>query len=123
MRRRPGSRLIVSVYGSGGVQNGMNSPGPGPLTASTKAAVSRTERDWQPWIETSPVKSDICGASENTPRDTFSPILPLTPAGMRIEPPPSVACAIGTTPAATIAALPADEPQVVYSVFQGLRVT
>ncbi len=44
---------------------------------------------------------------------TFSPILPLTPAGMRIEPPPSVACAIGTAPAATIAALPADEPQVV----------
>ena len=101
----------------------MNSPGEGPRQASTKAAVSRTERDWQPWIETSPVRSDRCGAIENTPRDTFRPMFPLTPAGMRIEPPPSVACAIGTTPAATIAALPADEPQVVYSVFQGLRVT
>src|SRR5215475_15458760 len=100
----------------------MNSPGLGPRTASTKAAVSRTLRDWQPWIDTSPVKSDRCGASENTPRETFRPILPLTPAGMRIEPPPSVACASGTTPAATIAALPADDPQVVWSVFQGLRV-
>jgi hypothetical protein len=40
-------------------------------------------------------------------------MLPLTPAGIRIEPPPSVACAIGTAPAATMAALPADDPQVV----------
>ena len=91
----------------------MNSPGAGPRQASTKAAVSRTVRDWQPWIETSPLRSDRSGDSENTPRETFSPILPLTPAGIRIEPPPSVACAIGTVPAATIAALPADEPQVV----------
>ena len=91
----------------------MNSPGAGPRQASTNAAVSRTVRDWQPWIETSPLRSDSSGDSENTPRETFSPILPLTPAGMRIEPPPSVACAIGTAPAATIAALPADEPQVV----------
>src|ERR1700741_4100658 len=101
----------------------MNSAGEGPRQASTKAAVSRTERDWQPWIETSPERSDRCGASEYTPRETFSPILPLTPAGMRIDPPPSVACAIGTAPAATIAALPADEPQGGYSAFQGLRVT
>src|SRR5258708_10041646 len=100
----------------------MNSPGAGPRQASTKAAVSRTERDWQPWMETSPVRSDKCGAIENTPRETLRPILPLTPAGMRIEPPPSVACVIGTTPAATIAALPADEPQVGESVVQGLRV-
>src|SRR5260370_329647 len=87
------------------------------LTGSTKSAgglVSpRTERHWQPRTDTSPVKSEGCGASENTPRETLSPMLPLTPAGMRIEPPPSVACAIGTTPAATMAALPADDPHVV----------
>ena len=87
--------------------------GAGPRHASTKAAVSRTERDWQPGMETSLVKSDKCGAIENTPRETLRPILPLTRVGMRIEPPPSVACAIGTTPAATIAALPADGLQVV----------
>src|SRR4029079_17376071 len=101
----------------------MNSPGAGPRQASTKAAVSRTERDWQPWIETSPLRSDKSGDSEDTPRETLSPILPLTPTGIRIDPPPSVACAIGNAPAATIAALPADDPQGVWSVCQGLRVT
>ena len=35
------------------------------------------------------------------------------PAGMRIDPPPSVACEIGSTPAATIAPVPAEEPHVV----------
>jgi hypothetical protein len=50
---------------------------------------------------------------ENTPREGFKPMLPFTPAGMRIEPPPSVACDKGKTPAATAAAVPADEPQVV----------
>src|SRR5258708_16195446 len=95
----------------------MNSPGAGPRQASTKAAVSRTERDWQPWIETSPERSDRCGDSENTPRDTLRPMLPLTPAGIRIEPPPSVACPIGTTPAPTMPPLPAAPPQVVHSPF------
>ena len=102
-----------SQYGSAGVQNGMNSPGAPPRQLSTKAAVSRTVRVWQPWIDTSPDRSDRFGAIENTPRDTFRPILPFTPAGMRIEPPPSVACEIGSTPAATIAPVPAEEPQVV----------
>ncbi len=57
--------------------------------------------------------SDAFGAMENTPRDGFSPILRFTPAGMRMEPPPSVACEMGTTPAATAAAVPAEEPHVV----------
>src|SRR5690606_19211789 len=43
-------------------------------------------------------------------------------AGMRIEPPPSVACAIGSMPAATAAAEPPLDPPGVCSVFQGLRV-
>ncbi len=37
------------------------------------------------------------------------PTRPLTDAGMRIEPPPSLACAMGTAPAATSAADPAEE--------------
>ena len=41
---------------------------------------------------------------------------------MRIEPPPSVACAIGTTPAATNAADPPDEPPALRDGSQGLRV-
>src|SRR6516162_6913763 len=101
----------------------MNSPGAPPRQASTNCAVSRTVRLWQPWIDTRPVRSEAAGAIENTPRDTLRPILPQAPAGMRIEPPPSVACEIGSAPAATIAALPADEPLVVCARFQGLRVT
>ena len=49
---------------------------------------------------------------EHAARD-LQPDIAVDPAEIRIEPPPSVACAIGTAPAATIAALPADEPQVV----------
>ena len=60
---------------------------------------------------------------ENTPRDGFSPMLPQAPAGIRMEPPPSVAWEIGSTPAATMAAVPADDPLVVMSRSHGLRVT
>ena len=42
--------------------------------------------------------------------------------GTRIEPPPSEACAAGTMPAATRAADPPEDPPLVWSVFQGLRV-
>ena len=41
---------------------------------------------------------------------------------MRIEPSPSLPCAIGTSPAATAAAAPPDEPPGVRSVRHGLRV-
>ena len=41
---------------------------------------------------------------------------------MRIEPAPSVACAIGTIPAATAAAAPPLEPPVLWARFHGLRV-
>ncbi len=54
------------------------------------------------------------------PRVGFKPTRPLHEAGMRIEPPPSLACAIGKMPAATAAAEPPDEPPVECSRFQGL---
>ena len=41
---------------------------------------------------------------------------------MRIEPPPSLAWAIGTIPEATAAAEPPDEPPGVRPVSHGLRV-
>ena len=41
---------------------------------------------------------------------------------MRIEPPPSVACAIGTIRAATAAAEPPLEPPALCAGFHGLRV-
>ncbi len=44
------------------------------------------------------------------PREGLSPNRPQQDAGTRIDPPPSVACAIGTTRAATSAAAPPDDP-------------
>ena len=44
-------------------------------------------------------------------------------AGMRIEPAPSEPTAASTTPAATAAAEPPDEPPGVWSGCHGLRVT
>ncbi len=55
------------------------------------------------------------------PRVGLSPTSPLTEAGIRIEPPPSFAWARGTTPAATMAADPADEAPAVKSGSQGDR--
>ena len=56
------------------------------------------------------------------PRDTLRPTRPHMLAGMRIDPPPSLAWAIETMPAATAAALPPLEPPGVWPVFQGLCV-
>ena len=46
------------------------------------------------------------------PRVGLSPTRPHSLAGMRIEPPPSLACATATMPLATAAADPPDEPPV-----------
>ncbi len=56
------------------------------------------------------------------PRDGFSPNRPHRLAGMRIDPPPSVAWPIGRPRAATIAAEPPDEPPGERSGRQGLIV-
>src|SRR5699024_1718918 len=69
-----------------------------------------------------------CSASTNSgpqgvrPRPGLRPNRPQQAAGMRMLPPPSLAPANGTTPAATSAADPPDEPPGVCPVFQGLRV-
>ena len=62
-------------------------------------------------------------AREYRPADGFQPTRPVWQAGRRIEPPPSVPIAAGTSPAATPAAAPPDEPPGVKRVSQGLRVT
>ncbi len=54
-------------------------------------------------------------------RDGFSPTRPLQDAGMRTEPPPSVACAIGTMPAATAAPAPPLDPPALRAGSHGLR--
>src|SRR3954468_15479117 len=60
-------------------------------------------------------------SSGRRPLDGFSPTNPLQEAGIRIDPPPSLACAIGTTPAATKAPEPEDDAPAVWSGFHGLR--
>ena len=55
------------------------------------------------------------------PKDALWPTRPQKPAGMRVDPPPSLAPAHGTIPAATAAAVPPDDPPGVWSVFHGLR--
>src|SRR6478735_2447913 len=62
------------------------------------------------------------GPTEIRPRLGLRPTRPQQAAGMRIEPPPSLPCAIGTMPAATDAAEPPEDPPGVWSNDQGLRV-
>ena len=51
-----------------------------------------------------------------------SPTRPVKAAGMRVEPPPSLAVQKGTKPAATAAAEPPLDPPGVRSGFHGFRV-
>ena len=92
-----------------------------PAMASSIAALSRTERvstcSWAKPRQTSPMSGPV-GVR---PRVGLSPNTPQQEAGMRIDPPPSLACAMGTKPAATAAAEPPDDPPVVRPLSQGLR--
>src|SRR5258706_2787338 len=68
-----------------------------------------------------PPQPSLLGAEDTRARDGFMPNRPEQAAGPRIEPPPSLACAAGTIPAATAAAAPPDEPPGVRDRSQGLR--
>ncbi len=65
--------------------------------------------------------SPYCGATDTRARVGLRPTSPQQAAGMRMDPPPSLACATGTMPDATAAADPPDEPPVEWLVFHGLR--
>src|SRR2546427_12892971 len=52
----------------------------------------------------------------------LSPTTPLHAAGMRVDPPPSVATASGAMPLATATAAPPLEPPLERSALQALRV-
>ena len=83
--------------------------------------MSATLRLTHPSIATAPTNSANSGASDTRPRLGFRPTRPQHEAGIRIEPPPSLAWATGTMPEATAAALPPEEPPVVRVVSHGLR--
>ena len=69
------------------------------------------------------VPNGLRGKAGTLPKEGLSPKMPEKPAGMRIEPPPSVPSDKGAKPAATAAAEPPDDPPGVFDRSQGLRVT
>src|SRR6266566_700998 len=94
----------------------------GPQVASSSAALSRTERVIA-WPTLAPFHpSPRSGPMGLRARVGFRPNSPQHEAGIRIEPPPSVACAMGSMPAATAAAAPPLEPPALISQFQGFLV-
>lgn len=66
--------------------------------------------------------SPLAGPSGSSARVGFMPNRPHDDAGMRTEPPPSLPCAAGVTPAATAAADPPLEPPAMCCCCHGLRV-
>src|SRR6516165_2619212 len=111
MASRKERSWIGAAYGS---------PGSGPAVQSSIRAESRTLRLTTCPVDSPPHPSPASGAMDTRPRDGLSPNKPHCAAGIRIEPPPSVACAMGRMPAATAAAAPPEEPPAVYATFQGL---
>src|SRR5881392_1443932 len=82
----------------------------GPAMASSNAAASRTVRASGPCTDR-PLISALSGAVEMRPRLVLMPNKPLTLDGMRIDPPPSLPGAAGTSPLATaVPAPPLDPP-------------
>ena len=84
------------------------------------AAESRTVVQTTCWHDRP--HSSWYGPIGTRPRLGLSPTRPHIAAGMRIDPPPSLALDAGTMPDATAAAAPAEEPPVPWSVFHGLRL-
>ena len=87
---------------------------------SSMAAVSRTVRLTTPSM-VAPIHPSPSGSWVTRPRLGFRPTSPHSLAGTRIDPPPSLAWAIGTMCEATAAAEPPDDPPVECPGFQGLR--
>src|SRR3954468_2716833 len=87
---------------------------------SSSAAASRTVCASGPDVP-SPSEPETYGAGETRPREVLMPTRRQQDAGMRIEPPPSLACATGSSPPATAAAAPPLEPPGVRDVSHGLR--
>jgi hypothetical protein len=93
--RRPGDRgAALRINGS---------PRMRALITSSTPAASRTVRVTAPLIAPPAQASPVSGPQLTRPRVGLSPTSPHSLAGMRMESPPSVPCATGTRPAATVA--------------------
>lgn len=112
-----------SVYGSSGRACRYGPAASGrEVSTSSMAALSRTLREMTPSVAAPCRCSATEGPAGTSPRPGLRPNSPQHAAGMRIDPPPSLAPATGTMPAATAAAAPPDEPPGVRLRSQGLRV-
>jgi hypothetical protein len=83
---------------------------PSDSSSDAAPAASRTVRVSAPSITLPAHASQVSGPWLTRPRVGLSPTSPHSLAGMRMDPPPSLACATGTRPAATAAADPPEEP-------------
>src|SRR5262245_3213925 len=110
------------MYGRAGRSITNGSPANGPAATSSRSALSRTVRVTACAIDNGDAKNVYSGAAGTRPREGFSPTSPHIAAGMRIDPPPSVAWPAGTMPAATAAALPPEDPPAGRDRQYGLRV-
>src|SRR5690349_15651018 len=119
---RPGSRPTSSANALTGGAAKYGAPVSGPHVASRNAALSRTLRVMTCSVLIPDQPSPRSGPCGLRARVGLRPTRPQHDAGMRIDPPPSEACAAGTMPAATAAAAPPLDPPAVNSGFQGLRV-
>src|SRR6202047_2123598 len=90
--------------------------------ASSMAALSRTLMLTTWPQENPPQPSPRSGPIGVRARGGFNPTTPDAEAGMRIEPPPSLACATGTMRAATAAPAPPEDPPEECARFHGFRV-
>src|SRR3954471_2403982 len=92
----------------------------GPDIASSNAAASRTVRASGPCTDR-PLISLLSGAVETRPRLVLMPKRPLTLDGIRMDPPPSLPGAAGSSPDATAAPAPPLEPPAERVRSQGVR--
>ena len=84
--------------------------------------MSRTLRETMKCTAQPASASAICGPQVTRPRDGLRPTTPQEDAGIRIDPPPSLAEATGTMPAPTTAAAPPLDPPAMCSALQGEHV-
>ena len=96
------------------------SPGRLPVITSSSSAASATVRASGPSV-VSPIRSGMSGAFEIRPRDGLIPNRPHTLDGILMDPPPSLPCAAGASPAATAAAAPPLDPPADRLRSHGVR--
>src|SRR5438132_4973351 len=115
-RMRAGRADVRGVH-DGAIEG---SPLTGPRITSNSIRRSAIDAASGPDVDRS-IQAGI-GLRPTSPFVGFRPASPQNAAGMRTEPPPSVAVASGASPMTRAAALPPDEPPGDHSGAQGLRV-